>query len=86
MKCQVRKRVCFVMVGANSCFYFRCKKKTCPVYMHFPCGQKVGATFQFMGKMHTYCYMHRVKQKEENFPSPPDIDCVICYEKVDTKV
>ena len=80
MKCQVRKRVCFVMVGANSCFYFRCKKKTSPF------GQKVGATFQLLGKMHTYCYMHRVKQKEENFPSPPDTDCVICYEKVHTKV
>ena len=51
--------------------------------MHFPCGQEAGATFQFMGKMHTYCYMHRVRQKEETFPSPPDADCVICYEKVD---
>ena len=51
--------------------------------MHFPCGQEAGATFQFMGKMHTYCYIHRVKQKEESFPSPPDADCVICYEKVD---
>jgi len=61
----------------------RCNKKHCGVYMHFPCGQEAGATFQFMGKMHTYCYMHRVRQKEETFPSPPDADCVICYEKVD---
>ena len=51
--------------------------------MHFPCGQEAGATFQFMGKMHTYCFMHRVKQKVETFPTPPDTDCVICYEKVD---
>ena len=49
--------------------------------MHFPCGQESGATFQFMGKMHTFCFMHRVKQKVETFPTPPDTDCVICYEE-----
>eukprot|EP00092_Neocalanus_flemingeri_P011468 GFUD01012360.1.p1 GENE.GFUD01012360.1~~GFUD01012360.1.p1 ORF type:complete len:1412 (-),score=414.50 GFUD01012360.1:12-4247(-) len=65
--------------GATS----RCKKKRCGVMMHFPCGQEVGATFQFTGKMTVYCKNHRVKQKVETFPTPPDTDCVICYETVE---
>ena len=50
--------------------------------MHFTCGQSVGATFQFYGKMYVYCKQHRVRQKSDSFPSPPDYDCIICYENV----
>ena len=64
----------------------KCSKKYCGVYMHFPCGQANGATFQFYGKMLAYCQFHRIKQKTEHCPTPPDSDCVICYEKVETKL
>ena len=61
----------------------RCNKKHCNVMMHFPCGQEVGATFQFTGKMLVFCKVHRVRQKVKTYPTPPDMDCVICYESVE---
>ena len=41
----------------------RCDKKHCGLWMHFPCGQEKGATFQFTGRMMIYCNQHRLKQK-----------------------
>ena len=41
----------------------RCDKKHCGLWMHFPCGQEKGATFQFNGRMMIYCNQHRLRQK-----------------------
>ena len=41
----------------------RCDKKHCGLWMHFPCGQEKGATFQFNGRMMIYCTQHRLRQK-----------------------
>merc|ERR1719460_2273825 len=29
-----------------------------------------------------YCTQHRLRQKVEGLPHPPDFECVICYEEV----
>ena len=61
----------------------RCSLDQCGASMHFPCGMEAGATFQFMGRMDVFCKEHRLRQDDESFPSPPDSDCVICYEEVE---
>ena len=61
----------------------RCDRKHCGVSMHFPCGQAAGACFQFTGRMTIYCGAHRPRQKVEGLPSPPDTECVICFEEVE---
>ena len=53
-----RCRYC-LLPGATA----RCDKKHCGVWMHFPCGQEKGATFQFNGRMMIYCNQHRLRQK-----------------------
>ena len=63
----------------------KCQKKHCNVSMHFLCGREHGATFQFYGGMAAFCGEHRVRKREAALPSPPDQDCMICLDRVDTR-
>ena len=55
-----KRRCRYCLVGGATA---RCDKKHCGLWMHFPCGQEKGATFQFNGRMMIYCTQHRLRQK-----------------------